>query len=116
MRDGNDQIMDIEDAIRADSDRWRADLLLERMRPKVEEILQELQKEFPDAPHTGAPSQSLRAHSYVHIITRCMKEGDYSMWLAKMLRHRTRLEEFLAVHETVRILEYPDNHPWIFKD
>lgn len=88
--------------------------LLDLMRFDVEGILLECRTMFGDEMPT-APSQSHRANRALSLIacaaTQARAEGDKTR-LFRLYKMRNRLERFLAVHETVRILEMRDRDPW----
>lgn len=111
--------MDEEDAWRTELEKanaMRADRLLQRMRPKIEETLQECAKRFGSLMPT-CQSQRTRAQRAYNLIKESV-EKDRSPtkgWL-EWSHTLVKLGEFLSVHDTVRILEYPDNHPWIPKE
>lgn len=87
-----------------------AEELLACLRPVTEKVLAECHDMFPDAEHDGAPSQSLRAHVFIHRI-RLLRGVTAAMGALDMARsvqlHRLErdLELFLAVHSTVVYLE-----------
>ena len=82
-----------------------AEQLLDEMRPEVERILQQCDAEFNGA-IGGAPSQSLRAHNSIRKITEVSDDRSTAVQRRFALNKlKWRLEKFLAVWETVRIIE-----------
>ena len=81
---------------------YNAGKLLDELRPGVEEVLQELAKCWPDVIPT-CPSQSLRARRAVEALNAVLSLSREEK--AKDMRQKQKLREFLAVHETVTLME-----------
>ena len=96
---------------------YRADLLLEAMRPAVSDVLKEVEKLLPGTLPT-CPSMSQKAMQAARRIAG-IHISQSPEWATLDTKERFRLHlmmhqlrEFLAVCITVNIMEYPDNHTW----
>jgi hypothetical protein len=100
------------------SEDYRADLLLEKMRPAVNDVLAEVEKLMPGTLPT-CPSMSQKAIVAIRAIDRItMEPKPLTIVLQDIVRRvelnrlRGQLEDFMAVWNTVNIMENPDNHTW----
>ena len=97
---------------------YRADLLLEAMRPAVCDVLEEVEKLMPGELPT-CPSMSQKATVAIRAIDKFVLTPEPLSAVVQSLEERVmlnslrrKLEEFMAVWNTVNIMEYPDNHTW----
>lgn len=93
---------------------YRADVLLDQMRPAVNDVLEDVEKMLPGTlPH--CPSMSQKAIMAIRAIDKMTGE-DMPMtpllWRSKLNSLRGELEDFMAVWNTVNIMEHPENHRW----
>jgi len=104
--------LDITRAQLTEANRWNAAGLLECMRPQIEKDLEYCRGFFGDLMPT-CPSQNHRAKRTIELIKNAW--GSYNATTKHcLLRIWNRFEQFNAVWTAVNIMEYPDNHKWIY--
>ena len=81
-----------------------AEELLATMRPAVREILNKYRELQPPSMHQRAIC-----------LLRRLEEDQKSPKAYERLVDAIRLKEFISVWHTVNILEYPENHKWIYE-
>lgn len=83
---------------------YNAGELLDELRPGIELLLAEAVPMFRPDGISAAPSQSLRARQVIGMIDDSFRTFDFDKRM-RLIQIKIQLEQFLAVHTTVTMLE-----------